>query len=118
MRHLTPCPIEQRCRRHVDAIAVLAGWYTTHSVVRRLWAIAVAETIHVVVALEPTVDGDDTQPAWLADSGHWVRELRSRMRETVHLELITEPWQIDSPFGSDATLITEISWRDPTVVAD
>lgn len=99
------------------AAAVLAEWYASHSVVRRLWAIEMVEAIRVVVMLEPTVDGDDTQPTWLAHSRSWVQELRSRMHRMVHLEMINEPLQIESSFDRSSALVTEVSWRDRSISA-
>jgi hypothetical protein len=94
--------------------AVLAAWYASHPVVRRLWAIDGSEALRVVLTLEPTVDGDDTQPTWLANSWSWARELRVQFPRDVHLELIADPSNFDpSPDGKTA-LITEIYWRDPT----
>ena len=100
------------------AAAVLAKWYASHSVVRRLWAIEEIEVIRVVVTLEPTHDGDDVQPAWLANSRTWAQELQLRMHRTVRLEMINEPSHIESSFDRDSALITEMSWRDPGIAAD
>ena len=63
----------------------LSKWYASHSIVRRLWAMESGEAIRVVVTLEPTLDGDDTQPAWLANSWTWAQELRLRLQRIVHL---------------------------------
>ena len=73
------------------AAAELVTWYASHSIVRHLWAIEATEAIRIVVTLEPTLDGDDTQPAWLANSWTWAQELRLRLQRNVHLELINEP---------------------------
>ena len=99
--------------------AVLAKWYASHSVVRRLWAIEEIEVIRIVVTLEPTHDGDDVQPAWLANSWTWAQELQLRMHRIVRLEMIDEPSHIESSFDrDDSALITETSWRDPSIAAD
>lgn len=99
--------------------AVLAKWYASHSTIRRLWAIEEIEMIRVVVTLEPTLDGDDTQPAWLANSRKWAQELRLGLQRTVHLQLITEPpSHVESSCNWHSALITELSWRDPTRAAD
>lgn len=50
------------------AAAELVHWYTSHSLIRRLWAIEEVEALRVVVTLEPTPDGDNVEPAWLANS--------------------------------------------------
>lgn len=98
-----------------EAAAVLAEWYASHSVVRRLWAIEADEALRVILTLEPTTDGDDTQPTWLANSWVWTRELRLRIRRMVHLELIADPSQFESSPERSGPLITEVCWRDPTV---
>lgn len=99
-----------------EAAAVLTEWYASHSVVRRLWAIEADEALRVILTLEPTADGDDTQPTWLANSWNWTRELRFRMQRMVHLELIADPSQFESPPDRSGALITEVFWRDPTVI--
>jgi hypothetical protein len=101
------------------AAAALVKWYASHSIVRRLWAIESGEAIRVVVTLEPTLDGDDTQPAWLANSWSWAQDLRLRLQRMVHLELINEPsLRTEASCDGDGALITEISWRDPTQAAE
>jgi hypothetical protein len=103
----------------IATAAVLAKWYGSHSTIRRLWAIEEIEMIRVVVTLEPTPDGDDTQPAWLANSRTWAQELRLHLRRTVHLQLIHEPSShTESSCDLHSGLITEISWRDPSLAAD
>jgi hypothetical protein len=99
------------------AAAALVKWYAAHSIVRRLWAIESGEAIRVVVTLEPTLDGDDTQPAWLANSWSWAQELRQRLQRMVHLELINEPsLRIEAACNGEDALITEISWREPAAL--
>ena len=99
--------------------AMLAEWYASHSTIRRLWAIEEKEVIRVVVTLEPTPDGDDTQPAWLANSWTWAQDLRLRLQGTVHLQMIGEPSaRAESFCDTHSALITELSWRDPTRAAD
>lgn len=46
--------------------AALAAWY--HPAVRHLWAIKNAQGLRVIVRLEPTLDGDDTLPGWIANN--------------------------------------------------
>ena len=101
------------------AAAELVKWYASHSLVRHLWAIEASEAIRVVVTLEPTLDSDDTQPAWLANSWTWAQELRLRLQRTVHLELINEPSaRVEASCDGASALITEISWRDPSSAID
>ena len=99
------------------AAAELGRWYASHSVVRRLWAVEDLDVIRIVMTLEPTLDGDDTQPAWLANSWTWAQELEIRMHRTVRLEMISESSQIESSLDGHGALITEISWRDPIATA-
>jgi hypothetical protein len=95
------------------AAAILGKWYASHSIVRRLWAIEASEAIRIVLTLEPTLDGDDTQPAWLANSWSWAQELRVRLQRQVHLELINEPSaRVEASCDIASASITEISWRD------
>lgn len=100
------------------AAAELARWYTSHAVVRRLWAIEEIEAIRIVLALEPTVDGADAQPAWLASSSTWAQELQLRMHKIVRLELLDEPTHIKLPLERDCVLIAEVAWRDPSAWVD
>lgn len=102
-----------------SAVAWLGKWYASHSIVRRLWAIEAPEAIRIVLTLEPTLDGDDTQPAWFANSWTWAQELRLRLQRQVHLELLNEPSaRLAASCNSSSALITEISWRDPSSGAD
>ena len=99
--------------------AILGKWYASHSIVRRLWAIEASEAIRIVLTLEPTLDGDDTQPAWLANSWSWAQELRVRLQRQVHLELINEPCaRVEASCDIASASITEISWRDASRDAD
>ena len=101
------------------AAAPLVNWYASHSIIRRLWAIESGEAVRVLVTLEPTLDGDDTQPAWLANSWSWAQDLRFRLQRMVHLELISEPsLRVEASCDRDDALIAEISWRDPTRAAE
>lgn len=93
----------------------LAGWYAAHSAVRRLWAIQEAGRLRVIVTLEPTHDGDDFYPAWLANGDEWAHELQSRMAGPVALEVMDDPFVAQSAAGADGVLVAELFWRDPTV---
>ena len=78
--------------RHITAESeALAEWYDAHPTIRRLWAIKDAQTLSVIVTLEPTVDNDDTYPAWFACNQGWAREIRSITGSPVNLELLDEP---------------------------
>lgn len=97
------------------AAAELVHWYTSHSLIRRLWAIEEVEALRVVVTLEPTPDGDDVEPAWLANSRMWAHELQRRMHRVVRLEMISDPAHIEAILDPERTLVTAISWRDPSI---
>ena len=99
-------------KQPIDA-AALEKWYSDHSLVRHLWAIDEAEAIRIILALEPTIDGGDTQPAWLANSSSWARELQVRSPKVVRLELLDEPSHLEEPLDPGCVMITEIAWRDP-----
>ena len=97
---------------------VLADWYASHALVRRLRAIEDAEVIRVLLALEPTVDGGDTQPAWLANSSTWAEELQLRTQKILRLELFRDPLHAESLPAAGGVLITDLTWRDPSAPAD
>lgn len=86
---------------------LLASWYAAHSQVRRLWAIDEVEVIRIVMKIEPTIDGYDALPIWLANSDDWIEELGSVLRRSVYLEMLGA----GLPTMSGA-LIAEISWRE------
>lgn len=91
--------------------AVLERWYTDHSSIRRLLAIADPTALKVLVKLEPTPDGDETLPIWLANRCAWVDELRLRVRWEVQLQLIGSGI-VEDHIDADALTIAEVSWRD------
>ncbi len=94
----------------------LARWYDANPAVRRLWGIQDPETLRVVVALEPTHDGDDVLPAWAANYRAWARELRSLTRSAVQLELFRESAFEDIEFRAESVVIADLFWRDPAVL--
>ena len=89
---------------------ILAKWYAAHSAVRRLWAIRESQGMRVIVTLEPTHDGDDIYPAWLANGHEWAHELQVRMRRTVQLERVDE---VSFERLTSDSLLADLSWRDP-----
>ena len=96
--------------------AALAAWYDSHSAVRHLWAIKNGEGLRVIVRLEPTPDGDDTLPGWIANSQAWTHELHLRTRESVQLELI-DAFLVNGTEVTDGVIVAALGWRDPTVNA-
>lgn len=92
----------------------LARWYDANPAVRRLWGIQHPKMLTVIVALEPTHDGDEVFPAWAANYGSWARELRSLARSAVQLELFSEAFK-DIELHAEGIIIADLFWRDPTV---
>jgi hypothetical protein len=90
----------------------LARWYADHSPIRRLWAVEDSVALKVLVALEPTSDGDDTLPVWLANNRDWANDLRLRLQREVQLQLIVSSAFGDSYVNAHAVTIAEVSWRD------
>ena len=96
--------------------ALLAHWYATQSSIRRLWAIDERDSrISVFVMLEPTFDGDDALPIWLAKSAEWANELRVLTHCEVRLKLIASGAFEQSHIDTSAPRIAELNWRDPWV---
>lgn len=87
-------------------------WYAANESVRRLWAVEDRDSLIVVfIALEPTSDGDDALPVWLAKSSQWANELAELTRREVQLQLLGA-----NDFEervSAATTVAALSWRDP-----
>ena len=100
------------------ACVVLARWYAAHPAVRRLWAIEESQGMRIIVMLEPTHDGDDILPAWLANGREWTHELRLRIDGPLQLEVVHEPFLPDFAAGVDGVLVAELSWRDPGTPPD
>jgi hypothetical protein len=92
----------------------LADWYDAHPAIRRLWAIRSELALNVIVTLEPTVDNDDTYPAWFACSRGWAHEIQSLIGEQVSLELLEEPAVDEFDIELEGEIVAAISWRDPT----
>jgi hypothetical protein len=90
----------------------LARWYAAHSSVRRLWAVEAGDALTVFVSLEPTSDGDDPLPLWLANSQDWADDLTARASRDVQLKLIASGVFEESDVDTGAELIAELSWRD------
>jgi hypothetical protein len=97
---------------------VLAKWYAAHSAVRRLWAISDSQRMRVIVTLEPTHDGNDIYPAWLANGHEWTHELQLLMDAPVQLEVTDEPFLVEFPAGVDGVLVAELFWRDSSTRPD
>jgi hypothetical protein len=91
--------------------AALSKWYADHSTIRRLWAIEDSTDLVVYVALEPSSDGDDALPVWLANQHNWANDLRRATNREVQLQLIVSGEFEELDIRADATTIAELSWR-------
>ena len=96
-----------------NLLAHLTRWYGTHSCIRHLRAVRYRDEFIAFVTLEPTSDGNDTLPTWLAKREGWAQELRSLMDAEVQLEM-NMPDDFDA---SDATVIAELTCRDAWISA-
>jgi hypothetical protein len=98
--------------RVVDIATVLAKWYAEHASIRRLRAVADSVALRVLVSIEPTSDGDDTLPVWLAKNRDWAHELQQRLQRVVQLQLVVLGTSGESQFDAAAITIAEVGWRD------
>lgn len=89
----------------------LARWYADHSSIRRLWAVDDADALVVFVALEPSSDGDDALPVWLANQVGWTDDLRQATEREVQLKLVSGVFT-RSDMQTGVVTIAELSWRD------
>jgi hypothetical protein len=90
----------------------LERWYADHSSIRRLWAIDESDALVVFVALEPSSDGDDALPVWLANRHSWTHDLRRATERDVQLKLLVSGAFDDTDVDTGAVTIAELSWRD------
>jgi hypothetical protein len=95
----------------------LATWYDAHPPVRRMWAIRHAQTLRVIVALEPTVDDNDIHPVWLANSMAWARELHAHVGGFLEFELIDEPTMDEIETDAEGDIVLAMCWRDPALLS-
>lgn len=94
--------------------AALAAWYAAHSSVRRLCATGDAYGLRVLVTPEPTPDGDDIYPAWIANRHAWAHELQLCTDPSVRLELLDEPVGDGAAVDAEGLIVATLSWRDPS----
>lgn len=94
-----------------DITAALVSWYGARAAIRRMWAIDRSFALEVRVALEPTPDGGDTLPAWLANRGYWTCELQQLARREVQLKLVALDDFGEFHTDPDASVIAELHWR-------
>src|SRR5690606_39884808 len=90
----------------------LSQWYRAQSSVRRLRAIADRDALIVLVTIEPSVDGDDMLPVWLARQHDWRNELSSLASRDVSLEPAVSGVFPQSGGDAGAGGITDLRWRE------
>ena len=107
-------------REHACATSsALTRWYGEHAAVRRLWAIRPADdtALRVIVMLEPSLDGNEISPAWMAHGSRWARELRERLDAAVQLERIDGSLPDEFEIDGDGVLLSALCWRDSTALS-
>ena len=103
--------------------SLVSDWYAVNPDVRRMWIYERgasdsrgARAVHVVVALAPVCDSDDTSPIWLARSARWQRELQRLIGRTVRLDWFDADTDAapcaEDPAQAGVCLAT-VAWRDP-----
>lgn len=99
--------------------SALARWYGENAAVRRLWAIRPADdsALRVIVMLEPSLDGNEISPIWMARGSRWARELRERLGAAVQFERIDGPLSGEFDIDGDGVVLSALCWRDPTSLA-
>ena len=99
--------------------SALARWYAEQPAVRRLWAIRAMDKpmLRVIVLLEPSPDGDEISPAWMAHGSRWARELRERLAGAVQLERIDGPLPDEFEIDGEGAVLSALCWRDSTALA-
>ena len=105
--------------------SILSKWYARNENVMRLWiyadghgrpSAANRRNVHVVVALAPVSDSDDTGPIWFARSAGWHRQLQQLIGSDVQLHLLDEDTELVECSASDAdarVCLASVTWRDP-----
>ena len=90
----------------------LAKWYDAHASVRRLWLVEEGSLLAVYLSLEPTSDGDDALPVWLAMKDEWSSDLTALIPRESELRFITSDVLFPSYVSGDAVIIAEVNWRE------
>ena len=120
---ITLDPLIDASGPHAFVSTTLKTWYDANPAVRRLWAIqpderSDASELRVIVMLEPSLDGDETSPIWMAQGAAWATELRGRLAGVVQLERIDGPLPEEFEIDGDGVLLSTLSWRDSTSQRD
>lgn len=90
----------------------LAKWYDAHASVRRLWAVEEGSLLAVYVSLEPTSDGEDALPVWLAMKQKWTTDLTAMISREVQLRFVTSDVLSPSYVSDDPVIVAEVNWRE------
>jgi len=90
----------------------LAAWYDANASIRRLWAIENGRCLTVCVALEPTADGSDSLPLWLAMNREWNSDLEAIIPREIQLKLVASDMLPPSCIADDAVIVAEVDWRE------
>lgn len=108
----SPAALEPVCATSI----ALARWYAEQPAVRRLWAIQTTDEpmLRVIVMLEPSADGDEISPAWMAHGSRWARDLRERVADNVQLERIDGPLPDEFEIDGEGAVLSALYWRDST----
>jgi hypothetical protein len=108
---------------HADASTMLKTWYDGNPAIRRLWAIQPdgqpdESALRVIVMLEPSPDGNETSPSWMAHGAAWERQLCEQLASEVELERIDGPLPDEFEIDGDGVLLSALYWRDSTALQD
>jgi hypothetical protein len=91
-----------------------SSWYAVHSNVRHLWAVRDSHGLRVLVTLEPTHDGNDSDPVWIANRHAWAHELQLCTDHSVRLERLDEPMLDSAAMDAESLIVATLSLRDPS----
>ena len=109
-------------RPHAAAASqVLHDWYARNPVVLRLWAIrpySVGHGMRIILMLEPSIDGNEMSPAWMANSARWARDLQQKLNGAVQLERLDGPLPEEFEIDGEGVLHASLCWRDSTLLQD
>lgn len=92
---------------------IVSEWYRLNPDVRqlRLYEADGTGDVHVVVALAPVCDSDDTSPIWLAKCARWQSQLQRLIGRRVHLDWFDADTEVPRCAEPRACLAS-IAWRD------
>lgn len=95
----------------------LDRWYCHQPSIRRLLAVDDSPTLRVLVTLEPTADGGDSFPIWLAMQSAWTSELRALAGCPVQLMLVAPDAIDDTCEAASNHFVAHLCWRDPCAIS-